>query len=385
MNINIWLYIFPKLTPTHKVYIRNMALFNLGSGSIMMLVIGAIWAKNDVPICGISQNSAKFSIYISENKETRILSGNLCPGYDWHGQKSPYDAGEHVFKAILPAKPKIAVQETYVGINNSIGFVYGKIGYAINGVPIYSAATKSGEDAVKEQGSYFDACAGHNDPYNKFTFSAKIPGFYHYHSMPGDMDPRGHDNKKSTNNIKYCDGIKNHVYKETGSASHSPLVGFMADGIPIYGPQGIGGVPPSDLDKCGGHSGDSLPFYHYHFKTVYPYSVECLVGCVNGEVNSQLSGGPCITGNKTQYDYSSLEKFLVTYGGDGKNTEIWTGPACLLAFGFLIFIIFAGWMFCVCCDKSAIFNSTHRRDYRAQDYDNKQGKEENIEDDYQFI
>ena len=53
-----------------------------------------------------------------------------------------------------------------------------------------------------------------------------------------------------------------------GSAGtgHSGMLGWMADGFPLFGPQGDTGVAPNDLDACGGHASDSGAngSYHYH-------------------------------------------------------------------------------------------------------------------------
>jgi len=48
--------------------------------------------------------------------------------------------------------------------------------------------------------------------------------------------------------------------------AHSPLIGFLADGFPVYGPHGDDGAAPADLDACGGHHGDAGAGggYHYH-------------------------------------------------------------------------------------------------------------------------
>ncbi len=53
------------------------------------------------------------------------------------------------------------------------------------------------------------------------------------------------------------------VYTQT-AGDHSPLFGIMADSIPIYGQLSVGGVVPTDLDECGGHTDTKYPFYHYH-------------------------------------------------------------------------------------------------------------------------
>jgi hypothetical protein len=88
----------------------------------------------------------------------------------------------------------------------------------------------------------------------------------------------------------------------------------MADGIPIYGPKGDGGVAPTDLDECGGHTDATNPFYHYHVTDAYksPYVVKCLVGCVfhnfgNPNLNNYVKTSATCQRAATQYDYSSLK------------------------------------------------------------------------------
>ena len=73
---------------------------------------------------------------------------------------------------------------------------------------------------------------------------------------------------------------------------HSGLLAVLVDGFPVYGLYGAGGVRPTDLDECGGHSSDLDGSYHYHVTGVegpFPttvnndgYSVfaSCLRGCV---------------------------------------------------------------------------------------------------------
>lgn len=106
---------------------------------------------------------------------------------------------------------------------------------------------------------------------------------------------------------------------------------------------------PTDLDECGGHSSDSIKYYHYHFQGQYPYSVNCLRGCVDGNMNSKLSD-TCVP-TDTQYDYSSLKDLVISYGGDGVNHTNWTGPGCLLAFGFVFFLPSAIFCLIICCSN----------------------------------
>lgn len=185
----------------------------------------------------------------------------------------------------------------------------------------------------------YDQCGGFSSPPYRGPFSAPITGYYHYSAMPGVRYPA---NKNNT----YCPEVSS-WYNET-KIGHSPLVGFMADGIPIYGPYSKYGKSPKDLDTCGGHSSDSHSFYHYHFQTKYPYSVNCLKGCVDGAMNKNVNSN-CIQNNTLKYNYTSLQGLSVSYGGNGLNSTNWTGPACLLVFGFLLFLPSALFSMCICC------------------------------------
>lgn len=83
----------------------------------------------------------------------------------------------------------------------------------------------------------------------------------------------------------------------------------MADGIPIAGKLGDGGVLPTDLDVCGGHVDATYPFYHYHGSDSNPYTVRCLRGCIPngtaGFMSLSSSAGNC-TLAATQYDYANM-------------------------------------------------------------------------------
>ena len=167
---------------------------------------------------------------------------------------------------------------------------------------------------------------------------------------------------KNSYNEYYCSEISS-WYNETKSGEHSPIVGFMADGIPIYGPYTKSGKAPTDLDECGGHSSDFPPvhgvanhktnlnsFYHYHFQMKYPYSINCLKGCVNSNMNKKINND-CDEDKTIKYNYTSLQSIKVKYGGSGVNSTSWTGPASLLSFGFTLFLPSAIFCLCLCCSS----------------------------------
>jgi hypothetical protein len=163
---------------------------------------------------------------------------------------------------------------------------------------------------------------------------------------------------RSPSSPSLCPEITSWYNESASSSGHSPIAGFMADGIPIYGPYSKKGQFPKDLDSCGGHSSDAHSFYHYHFQTKYPYSVNCLRGCVDGLLSKKLNNEPCKVNITTKYDYTSLESLKLSYGGDGMNSTNWTGPGCLLSFGFFLFLPSALLCMCICCstkDQKAQF------------------------------
>jgi hypothetical protein len=217
----------------------------------------------------------------------------------------------------------------------------GPIGVDLSGVALLAAGDLNGDDALKTESHTFDKCAGHNSPTLMIPFLGNVDfgGQYHHHGMPGDNDPKGHASDRNLDFGTYCSGVVNWYGLSQENGTHSPLLGFMADGIPIYGPAGMNGTAPGDLDDCNGHTDDGLGFYHYHVTSDYPYLVDCLAGCTNGEFSADLDDGDSCSESSTQYNYSSLESLTVDYGGGGKNNqEDLVRPVCLLVFGIFIFI-----------------------------------------------
>jgi len=314
-----------------------------------MLVFGSLFAAFLRPTCGTNTGSADFRLYRSG--EYRVLKGNSCPGYDWTSQSSPNSASAIDYKYKIPIAPRIRSSPKTVGLDNP---ELGTIGVAISGAQILGPSTLDETDAVKEEYDTFDQCGGHNSPlfYLPGLGNVDFGGQYHYHAMPGDGKPRSHRSTQNLDFDDYCSGVASWYGLTEETTSHSPLVGFMADGIPIYGPAGANGTLPDDLDSCNGHSGDGLDFYHYHFTSNYPYTVDCLSGCLNGEMNSDLDDGNSCTESGTQYDYSSLANYTASFGGGGGSNETdVVKPVCLLVFGFLILV--SSIVACCLCERRA--------------------------------
>ena len=80
---------------------------------------------------------------------------------------------------------------------------------------------------------------------------------------------------------------------------------------------------------------------------------------INNDVNNNINNNIKIKSNINNYintynnytilyNYTTLNKLTLNYGGIGINHTNWTGPACLLTFGFLIFLPSALLCMCIC-------------------------------------
>ena len=70
------------------------------------------------------------------------------------------------------------------------------------------------------------------------------------------------------------------------------LLGWMFDGFGLYGRYSQGGLVPTDLDQCHGHTHeiDGVMTYHYHLTDGFPWPTGCYKGCPEVSNNpNQLS------------------------------------------------------------------------------------------------
>ncbi len=163
-----------------------------------------------------------------------------------------------------------------VGNNSGVQYLdsMGRVAVALNGVAYYNPYDAGGVDAPST------ICM---DPFNGHPSQ---DGRYHYHQSPS---------------WGYGDG-----------SGHSDIVGYAADGYPIYGPWEASGVFAKDvtgsmaLDDCNGHE-DAEHGYHYHAISfeLDPAGFPWVQGCWHGDPElSNLEqgggggggGGPCDDG-----------------------------------------------------------------------------------------
>jgi hypothetical protein len=146
----------------------------------------------------------------------------------------------------LPVAPLLATTPTTLG-------VVGKVGVALNGVPIFSDAP-----SIQQTGHMpaLDTCGGHIDP----------GGWYHWHATATDI------------NTVFATG---QVDASCALAQNSGAqFGYAFDGFAVFGSTEADGTAPIGLDACSGHVGNTVlgETYHYHASTDFPNLPPCLAG-----------------------------------------------------------------------------------------------------------
>ncbi len=172
--------------------------------------------------------------YVADGRDGKYIAGGV----------SAYDA---TFS--FPLEPTLNDTPT--------GTPFGAIGVAVSGAVFFDPFEGDGSGIVANDDQteidgvpFIDACGGHPLP-NEIS--------YHYHGIP------------------FCitDALDT-------PGEHSALIGYLFDGVPIYGPQDVGGDAPTDLDECLGHVGPTPEFsadvYHYHVSAEANYISECFRG-----------------------------------------------------------------------------------------------------------
>jgi hypothetical protein len=248
--------------------------FGVGIGVIVLAIVIFILVT-----MGTKCEANDANIHIRVSGSDRLVTTNGCPTHAWDAV-NPNDAEHQEYfdsegTFTLPATPYLATWANKLDVE----CVGGPVGVARTGAVIFSPFPGTcGGDAVQLEGDTFDACGGHADP----------NGRYHYHLYAKCLGT--------------ADG--------TNTTIHSNISGYMADGIPIYGPRGDNGTIPTDLDACGGHASDggNNGMYHYHYRPInnvsmpdaatplsnpgaaigYPYTVACLRGCIHDGLRTSL-------------------------------------------------------------------------------------------------
>ena len=253
------------------------------------------------------------SVTVTTDATTRYIQTTGCPPYTNPGWITPNGACMVSVTVTVPLKPAFALIPIPVGELQSVYLnvtylkdnpapALGKLGVFVSGVFIYGPASPCGVsspcpqasnasgimqyvdpkapsnyvDAVQSEGQSTDACAGHGGP----------GGNYHIHSGLGI----------NTTAQRVACGLP----PDTPD-NHSVLLGWMFDGIGLYGRYSQNGIVPTQLDSCNGHTHliDGVLTYHYHIPDGFPWTVGCFKGCprsTNNPFTFSTSTYGCPTG-----------------------------------------------------------------------------------------
>jgi hypothetical protein len=198
---------------SRKTFVLLLLLQYL-SGSAQVSPIISSWIINTTGLTGYDNLPANVQ-KVQYDANYVYVSCSCIPGYDigpWNGNPNTPSNQNFVYK--FPLSPQ---QQT--GTLTTVGL--GHTGVWTNGVSIFNAndAQTYNNDGVWYrnayyfEGSSFDDCLGH----------PQQQGEYHHHVSPK------------------C------LYDQTDSTHHSPIIGYMFDGYPVYGAYGY-----ANTDGTGG-------------------------------------------------------------------------------------------------------------------------------------
>lgn len=223
------------------------------------------------------------TVSITTDSTYRYVKTTGCPPYDnphWTNPATACTRRQQLYT--FPLKPTDATEPIPVGVpyERYKGILYlkedpspmlGALGVLTNGVMIFGVGSPCGYssecpqdgaptkyvDAVESEGHTVDQCGGHAAPTND----------YHIHSGVGI---------NTTSMQQKC------VVSLDIPGQHSALLGWIFDGYGFYGRYSGGGILPTDLDACRGHTHDinGIKVYHYHMPdNVFPWTIGCFKGC----------------------------------------------------------------------------------------------------------
>lgn len=169
----------------------------------------------------------------------------------------PIDASVRAF--IVPVAPEVANSITNISSDQHSGM-------AISGATFELPTAPSPEDNagyaitnVYDDGwEVLDDCNGH---------SGYLGAPYHYHGDPTYPISDGtHEHTQRATEASDC--LPDYELVLDSDTGHAPLIGYMADGFPIYGSDGYNIDSNNGIDECNGHTTATAEYpegiYHYH-------------------------------------------------------------------------------------------------------------------------
>ncbi|MEM9282082.1 MAG: YHYH protein [Verrucomicrobiota bacterium] len=156
---------------------------------------------------------SKSRVSIQEESVGLVIEANGIPNHrvgSFPNRGNPHTIQEQGYDIVLPEDPEPAAQVT--SMTGTLGFTYRVFGISLDGV-LFEPGTAETWKGRRDSGWNYEALGGAVTLGLDANFAHVQPdGSYHYHGLPlGLMRRLGH---------------------QTGD--HSPLIGWAADGFPIY-------------------------------------------------------------------------------------------------------------------------------------------------------
>lgn len=253
------------------------------------------------------QPDIRTAVLIKVRDGVRQITSNGIPSHDvgqFPNRHCPNTISEQAYAFNVPAEPKVAAQPTPIGMAS--------FGVAVNGVPFDPNAAEWWQGDRASGWQYEPLGGGIDLGVDGSNAHVQPTGAYHYHGMPNEL-----------------------VNKLTGGKPAMALLGWAADGFPIYGPWayadakdakselrkvkssyqpkgtprngGPGGTADGtfvadyeykaglgDLDECNGRFGVTPEFpqgiYHYYITEQFPFIPRMWKG--TGDESFQKRGPP---------------------------------------------------------------------------------------------
>ncbi|PQO44087.1 YHYH protein [Blastopirellula marina] len=192
------------LPMTMMIFVAGMALAQFGP-QMRRHVTNQLQRLNLVPATETPKEASRVQIEVVGDR--RVITANGIPDHKVgqfpnRGNPNQIEAQQYVYR--IPAEPKAAARTTPLGMQN--------FGICLNGVPFDPGAAEWYQ-GDRQGGWQYEALSG-AVPLGIDANHAHVQpnGAYHYHGLPSEF-------------LKELGVPKN---------SHSPLIGWAADGFPIY-------------------------------------------------------------------------------------------------------------------------------------------------------
>ena len=173
----------------------------------------------------------------------------------------------------------------------------GPIGFALNGIPFYSALHEENKDAV--QGQYalaHDDCMGYSTEAGHYFYRTAPPCLFSKSEGKGQGRGDAGSNIGDIPSVKYDSftfqnafGLywkDSELYWSTKVTGAPFVTGYAIDGFPIYSPFDADGNEHKDLDICNGKFSNGR--YAYYSTLHFPYTLGCY-GPVNTTDTMELT------------------------------------------------------------------------------------------------